>query len=106
MDDQERVTLQIADGVVSVLFLDSHLNSIPHDNEPWKSIEIALQSQASKTLVLDFSNVTFLSSSVLGKIVGLKRKFGGEIALQHLSEMLTEVFRVTGLNRLFVLKAQ
>lgn len=101
MNESAIVNIQQTDKTLTIAFLESRLNAIRIDNEPWLSIEQSLQSSVPDTLVLDFSNVNVLCSAVLGKIVGLKKKFKGEIVLTNLSELLLEVFHITGLNRLF-----
>ena len=104
MNDCASVNIQQTDKTLTVCFLESRLNGVRNDNEPWGTIELSLQTSMPDTLLLDFSNVTVLCSAVLAKIVGLKRKFNGEIVLANLSELLTEVVHITGLDRLFTVR--
>jgi anti-anti-sigma factor len=91
------------DEVLRVLLLETHMKTVSHDNEPWRSIELAARTSPAKSLVLDLQNVEYISSAILGKIVGLRRKFSGDIKLINLSPFLDEIFHVTGLNKLFTL---
>ena len=106
MNDSTVVSIQQTEKTLTATFLESKMNAIRMDNEPWESIEQSLQASVPEKLVLDFSNVNVVCSSVLGKIVGFKKKFKGEIVITNLSELLREVFQITQLNRLFTIQAR
>jgi len=58
-------------------------------------------------LLLNFSNVDFLSSAALGKLITLDRKMkahGGTLKLTNIRPEIYEVFAITKLNRLFDIK--
>ena len=58
-------------------------------------------------LVLDFDGVTFMSSSMIGKLVLLHKKCKkGEVALKvcNVSDNVMEVFKITRLHRVFDIK--
>ena len=104
MNESAIVDIQRTDRTLTITFLESRMNGVRIDSEPWVTIEQALQTNVPDTLVMDFSNVNVLCSAVLGKMIGLKKKFKGEIVLTNLSELLLEVFHITGLNRLFTIR--
>jgi anti-anti-sigma factor len=55
-------------------------------------------------VLLDFADVSFISSAILGKLIklnGRMRDRGGQFKISSLSPRITEVFRITGLDRLF-----
>ena len=55
-------------------------------------------------LVLDFSGVDLISSSLLGKLILLQRRIdttGGKLRLCELSPTVQQVFRTSNLDRLF-----
>jgi anti-sigma B factor antagonist len=55
-------------------------------------------------LLLDFGNVTYLSSSALGLLLRLRKALharGGRLTLCHLAPQVYEVFEVTKLHTLF-----
>ena len=103
MNDSTVVSIKQTEKTLTVTFLESKMNAIRIDNEPWESIEQSLQASVPEKLVLDFSNVNVICSSVLGKIIGFKKRFKGEIVITNLSDLLREVFHITGLNRLFTI---
>lgn len=60
-----------------------------------------------KTLILDFSNVTFMDSSGIGLVMGrykLLNEFGGELHVTGLSNNSYKVMRLAGLDRIAVIK--
>ena len=64
--------------------------------------ESVIQSGA-KTLVLDFSLVTFMDSSGIGLVMGrlrLIQENGGELVLQNLPAPLRKVMKLAGLDKL------
>ena len=55
-------------------------------------------------LLLNFSEVEFLSSAGLGKLITLDKKLkarGGKVRLSNLSPELHDIFRITRLDKLF-----
>lgn len=61
--------------------------------------------QADKiNLVLDFSNVKFLSSAVLGLLIRVSKKVyerGGQLRLCNISPRIYEIFKITRLTKIF-----
>lgn len=60
-----------------------------------------------KKLLLNFSQVDFLSSAALGKLITLDKKVkahGGMLKLSNIRPEIYEVFVITKLNRLFDIK--
>jgi len=54
-------------------------------------------------LVLNFENVKFLSSAVLGKLISLNKRLAaekGRLAFCHIREDIMQVFKITRLDKL------
>lgn len=96
-----RFTIELIDSTLVVKISESQMKNVASDNEPWRSIEAYSRSPTVESLLLDVKQVEFMSSVILGKIVGIRRKFQGEITLMNLNPFLYEIFRVTGLHKLF-----
>ena len=63
-----------------------------------------VDSQARKKIVLDFSEVKFLSSSALGMLLKLREKsqgIKGRLLIAGMREELLKVFRISRLDKLF-----
>ena len=60
-------------------------------------------TEGVSTLVLDMSELEFISSSALRQLVATKKKRGAAftIALTGMNEVVREVFDVTGLDEVF-----
>ena len=57
-----------------------------------------------RKLLLNFSNVEYLSSAALGKFITLNKKVnaaGGKLILCRIDPQIYEVFEITKLNKLF-----
>jgi anti-sigma B factor antagonist len=60
-----------------------------------------------RKMLLNFSNVEYLSSAALGKLIVLNKKVcnvGGQLALCNIDPQIYEVFEITKLNKLFRLE--
>jgi anti-sigma B factor antagonist len=58
-------------------------------------------------ILLNFSNVEYLSSAALGKFITLNKKVNaanGKLILCNISDDIQEVFEITKLNRLFIIQ--
>lgn len=58
-------------------------------------------------LVLNFSNVEFLSSAALGKLITFEKKTkrgGSELILTNITPEIYQVFTITNLHKLFTIK--
>ena len=66
---------------------------------------MSVVEQAEKiNLVLDFCNVRFLSSAVLGLLIRVSKKTyeqGGQLKLCNISPNIYEVFKITRLTKIF-----
>lgn len=58
-------------------------------------------------IVLDFTNVEYLSSAALGKLITMDKKVkatGGKLRLCAIRSDILEVFKITRLDKLFTIK--
>lgn len=63
-----------------------------------------VEEEGRKKIVLDFSNVEYLSSAALGKLITMDKKTkaaGGKLRLCAIRPDIYEVFAITKLNKLF-----
>jgi len=68
------------------------------------SILPLIESSESINLVLDFSNVKFLTSAVLGLLIRISRRIyesQGQLKLCGINPRILEIFRITRLERVF-----
>jgi anti-sigma B factor antagonist len=63
-----------------------------------------IRDSQPRKLVIDFSQVRFFSSQMLGLLVDLWRRMkdvGGSLTISGIDPQLTRVFRITHLDKLF-----
>ena len=63
-----------------------------------------LDRQSPRTLLMDFKNVAFLTSTTLGLLLVLRKEMqarGGRLVVGHLAPQVYEVFEATHLHRVF-----
>lgn len=63
-----------------------------------------VRKSGKKKILLDWSNLEYLSSAALGKFITLNKLVGqedGRLVLSNIDPAIYEVFDTTGLNRLF-----
>jgi anti-sigma B factor antagonist len=68
-----------------------------------------VDEQGRKKILLNFSNVEFLSSAALGKLITMTRKVQavkGKLVLCGISKEIREVFEITKLDKLFVIRQE
>ena len=69
-----------------------------------KSLMGVIEQSKDLNLVLDFSNVKFLSSAVLGLLIKLSKRIyerDGWLRLCSISPKIYEIFRITRLTKIF-----
>jgi anti-sigma B factor antagonist len=65
-----------------------------------------VDESARKRLLLNFSNVEYMSSAALGKLITLNKKVqaaAGKLVLCNIIPQIKEVFEITKLDKLFVI---
>jgi anti-sigma B factor antagonist len=93
--------VRIVDGKV---FVDEETTHRIHDQ-----LLALAEEPDTQSLVLDFSNVDFLTSAALGTLVQLHKKLaeaGRQLKIRNLRPQIYEVFTVTRLDLLLDLKLQ
>ncbi len=102
-----RIQVNDANGVKIVRFIDQQLFDERTVREVSEQIAISLPSDGTPIrLVLDFSEVSLISSSALSKLILIQRRIDatrGKLRLCELSPILQQVFRTSNLDRLFTI---
>lgn len=96
------VTMQNDVGVVS--FRTSRILDQSNVQQLGDEFSALLSEAGLKKMVLNFSNVHYMSSAVMGKLVRLQKQLderGGELRLCHISESIREIFEIMRFDDLF-----
>ena len=72
-----------------------------------QEIDRAIQRNNPKTLVLDFSGVTFMDSSGIGLVMGRYKKMtmlGGKVRVENAPTHIKKVMKIAGLSSLVTIQ--
>ena len=105
MAGSPRIGVREVEGVKVIRFLDRQLFDERTVREVAELVAAALPSDGSPIrAILDFSEVTLISSSLLSKLILLQRRVDasrGQLRLCELTSGVQSVFRTSNLDRLF-----
>lgn len=104
MSEMKQIQAEDVDGVKVVRFIQERIL----DEADIQQLGEELYSFGEESaLLLNFSEVRFLSSAALGKLIKLDKKIkqgGGKLVLSNIRPEIEEIFSITRLDRLFVIK--
>ena len=100
-----RISVEYADSAAVVTFIDEKIL----DEKDVQTLQTAIMSvveslSAGTILVLDFRNVRFLSSAVLGLLIRVSKKVyerDGQLGLCNINPKIYEIFKITRLTKIF-----
>ena len=104
MADYEQLIVEDMDCASVVRFREPWISGLSMVEKLGEELYGLVEKEDRKNLVLDFSVVTFLSSTVLGKLIKLNAKVrsrNGTMRLCNLQPQILEVFLVCKLECLF-----
>jgi anti-sigma B factor antagonist len=93
--------------VTVVRFVDRKILDEGNIHEMGQELFALIEEENKKKLLLNFSQVDFLSSAALGKLITLDKKVKahqGKLRLSNIRPEIYEVFAITKLNKLFDIK--
>lgn len=92
------------DGTLIMRITDDRLTEESQLQRLYDDIIALLNKSTEEQVVLDFTPVHFMSSSMLGKLVNISKKckeFKVKLKLAGVSRDIMEVFKITKLNKVF-----
>ena len=104
--EQERTRIKVEHGLNTtfVTFVDERILDDQQIKELQESLEPVIERNDDGEMVLNFANVTFMSSAVLGLLVRVHKRVrerGGQLKLRNLDPSLRKVFEITQLTKVF-----
>jgi anti-sigma B factor antagonist len=96
------------DGILTVVFDDARILDEVKLEEVGKELLEMLNKTTEERVILDFRNVKFMSSSMLGKLVQVHKKCGEfkvKMKLCSIDPEIRQVFKITKLDKLFDIQA-
>ena len=104
--EQEQPTIMIESGmdVTIVTFTEERIVDEEQIRELQESFEPIIEKKQVKERILNFMNVRFMTSALLGLLVRVHKKvceLGGQLRLSNLDPNLRKVFEITQLTKVF-----
>jgi anti-sigma B factor antagonist len=104
-----RILVENVDGVLVASFTDSKLVTEDQIQEVGEQLYEIADDAAKKKILLNFGKVQYCSSTVLGKLVGFKKRVDavkGKLKLCCIHPDLMTPFKLTGLDKVFEIYAE
>jgi len=101
---QPRISIEYVEDATVVAFTNEKILEESDVRALRESIEAVVEQAVNVRLVLDFRNVKFLSSAVLGLLIRISKRIheqGGQLRLCHIHPGIYEVFKITRLTNIF-----
>ncbi|MBL7189066.1 MAG: STAS domain-containing protein [Phycisphaerae bacterium] len=100
-----RISVKYAGNATIVSFTDEKILEEKDINELQESLMSVIESASGKiSLILDFGNVRFLSSAVLGLLIRVSKRIyeqEGQLRLCSINPKIYEIFKITRLTKTF-----
>jgi len=101
---QPRISVEYAENATIITFVDEKILEEKDIQALQESIMSVIEQAERLNLVLDFCNVQFLSSAVLGLLIRVSKKVyerDGRLRLCNISPKIYEIFKITRLTKIF-----
>ncbi len=99
-----RISVEYAENVTFITFTDEKILEEIDINALQVSVMAVIEETETINLVLNFCNVKFLSSAVLGFLLRVSKKVyekNGRLALCNITSKILEIFKITRLTEIF-----
>jgi anti-sigma B factor antagonist len=103
-DIKPRISVEYASKAVIVSFTDEKILEEKDINALQESITSVIEQSEKINLILDFGNVKFLSSAVLGLLIRISKRIyesEGHLKLCNINPKIYEIFKITRLTKTF-----
>src|SRR5947199_9150188 len=101
---RRRLEVEESGDVTIVQFIDRKILDEQNIQKIGEDLFSLVDEMGRRKVLLNFSNVEYLSSAALGKFITLNKKLqaaGGKLILCNIDPNIYEVFEITNLNKLF-----
>jgi anti-sigma B factor antagonist len=102
--EKSRIIVESGTDVTIVTFTEERIVDEEQIRELQKSFGPIVENNQDKELILNFVNVKFMTSALLGLLVRIHKKvceLGGRLRLSNLDASLRKVFEITQLTKVF-----
>ena len=109
MTKHRRIDVSKVGDVTVVKFVDKKILDEAGIQELGAELFGLVEHDNRRSIVLNFTNVEFLSSAALGKLITLDRKVKGvkgRLKMSNIRPEILEVFQITKLNKVFDIRGE
>ena len=99
-----RISVQYIDNATVISFTDDKILEEKDIQALQASVMSVIEQANTINLILDFGNVRFLSSAVLGLLIRISKKVyehDGKLRLCNINQKIYEIFKITRLTKIF-----
>ncbi|HUU18868.1 MAG TPA: STAS domain-containing protein [Sedimentisphaerales bacterium] len=103
-DEQTRIKVEYGSEFTIVTFNDENILNEEQIRELQESLEPIIEKNKDKQMVMNFANVRFMTSAMLGLLIRVHKRItehGGQLRLCNLEPSLRKVFEITQLTKVF-----
>ena len=103
-EEQSKITAEYGIDMTFVTFEDEKILEESQIRDLQKELEPVVDKNNENQLVLNFSNVQFMTSAMLGLLVRIHKRVserGGKLELRNLDNNLQKLFEITQLTKIF-----
>lgn len=104
MAENSKMNVTETSGVTVVTLSEQRILDEMHIAQIGKDLQELVAKASTPKMVIDFRNVTNMSSSALGMLITLHkrvREANGQLRLCNIQPAIAEVFKITRLNEIF-----
>ena len=102
--EPSKIKVEYGTDVTIVTFADERIVDEEQIRELKESLEPVIEKNENKRLILNFVNVKFMTSALLGLLVRIHKKvreLNGRLQLSNLDPNLHKIFEITQLTKVF-----
>jgi len=99
-----KISVEHTENAIIVAFTDEKILEEKDIQALQESIMSVIEQAERVNLILDFCNVRFLSSAVLGLLIRISKKVyerAGQLRLCNINPKIYEIFKITRLTKIF-----
>ena len=104
MDDKVGVKIELEGEIAIVAFEAAVMSDTEEVTAASQQIEGFIEENRPGAIVVDFQQVKFFSSQVLGLLLAIRAKlknYDGEVVISAIDPQLYRVFKITNLDKIF-----
>ena len=102
--EQSKIKVEYGIDVTLVTFAEERIVEEGQIRELQEAFQAVIEKNDNKKMVLNFANVKFMTSALLGLLIRIHKKVcesGGRLQLSNLDPNIRKVFEITQLTKVF-----